>query len=111
LRNADFTGFKNDEKKAYWEMTTEELELATRQFDEPLVIRRSRPLTATERKQWSAAKRKRGRPKIGRGFQRISVSMERDLLKQVTALAKKRRISRSKLFAQVFEKEVANQSS
>ena len=97
-------------KKAYWEMTTEELDKATRQFDEPLVIRRSRPLKPAERKQWSAAKRKRGRPKIGRGFQRISVSMERDLLKQVTALAKKRRVSRSRLFAQVFEKEVGNDS-
>jgi hypothetical protein len=95
-------------KKPYWEMTTKELEEATRQFDEPLVVRRSRPLTPTEKELWRAAKRKRGRPKIGRGFQRISVSMERGLLKQVTALAKKRRVSRSRLFAQVFEKEVAS---
>jgi len=92
-------------------MTTEELEDATRQFDKPLVIRRSRPLTPAEKEQWRAAKRKRGRPTIGRGFQRISVSMERGLLKQVTALAKKRRVSRSRLFAQAFEKEVANESS
>src|SRR6266851_5182963 len=98
-------------KKPYWEMTTEELEDATRQFDKPLVIRRSRPLTPAEKEQWRAAKRKRGRPTIGRGFQRISVSMERGLLKQVNVLAKKRRVSRSRLFAQVFEKEVANQSS
>jgi hypothetical protein len=96
-------------KKSYWEMTTKELEEATRQFDEPFVVRRSRPLTATEKEEWRAAKRKRGRPKVGRGFQRISVSMEQGLLKQVTALAKKRRISRSRLFAQVFEKEVASE--
>jgi hypothetical protein len=95
-------------KKPYWEMTTKELEEATWQFDEPFVVRRSRPLTPTEKELWRAAKRKRGRPKIGRGFQRISVSMERGLLKQVTALAKKRRVSRSRLFAQVFEKEVAS---
>jgi predicted DNA-binding ribbon-helix-helix protein len=67
-------------------------------------------LTPAEAKLWKAAKRKRGRPKTGRGFQRISVSMERGLLKQVTALAKKRRVSRSRLFAQVFEKEIANGS-
>jgi hypothetical protein len=97
-------------KKPYWQMTTEELEKATRQFDEPMVIRRSRPLTAAERELWKSAKRKRGRPQIGRGFQRISVSMERGLLKQINILAKKRRVSRSKLFAQVLEKEIANGS-
>jgi len=95
--------------KPYWEMTTEELEEATRQFDEPFVIRRSRPLTKNERKLWRAVKRKRGRPKIGRGFQRISVSMERGLLKQVTALAKKRGVSRSRLLTQMFEKEIAKE--
>jgi hypothetical protein len=93
-------------KKPYWEMTTKELPEATRQFEEPMVIRRSRPLTKSERELWRSVKRKRGRPKIGRGFQRISVSMERGLLQQVTALAKKRRLSRSRLFAQVFKKEV-----
>src|SRR5439155_12905253 len=91
-------------RKPYWEMTTPELAEATRQFDEPFVVDRSRPLNAEERKQWQRVKRKRGRPKNGQGFQRISVSVERGLLKRVTALAKKRRVSRSKLFAQVFEK-------
>jgi hypothetical protein len=95
-------------KKPYWEMTTSELTEATRQFDEPFVVDRSRPLTPEEKKEWKRAKRKRGRPKNGQGFQRISVSMERGLLKRVTALAKKRRVSRSKLFAQVFEKALAN---
>ena len=96
-------------KKPYWEMTTKELQEATRQFDEPFVVRRSRALTAEEKKLWKAAKRKRGRPKVGRGFQRVSVSMERGLLKEVSALAKKRHISRSKLFAQVFQKELAKE--
>jgi len=95
-------------RKPYWEMTTPELAEATRQFDEPFVVDRSRPLNAEERKQWQRVKRKRGRPKNGQGFQRISVSVERGLLKRVTALAKKRRVSRSKLFAQVFEKALAN---
>jgi metal-responsive CopG/Arc/MetJ family transcriptional regulator len=51
-------------------------------------------------------KRKRGRPRIGLGFRRISVSMERDLLRRVTELARKRGLSRSKLFALVLEQEV-----
>jgi hypothetical protein len=85
--------------KPYWEMTTKELAEATKQFDESMVVDRSRPLTEDERAQWKRIKKKRGRPKIGNGFKRISVSIERALLERVTAAAKKRRISRSKLFA------------
>ena len=90
-------------KKSYWEMTSTELAEATKQFDEPLVIDRSRPLTAAERAQWNRLERRRGRPKVGRGFKRISVSMEQGLLERVTALAKKRKMSRSKLLALVLE--------
>lgn len=92
--------------KKYWEMTTAELAEATKQFDEPFVIDQSRPLTAAEKARWQRAKRKRGRPKSGQGFTRISVSIERGLLKQATALAKRRRIARSKLFAQAIAKEL-----
>ena len=78
-------------QKPDWEMTTKELAEATKQFDECFVIDHSRPLTAAERAQWNRLRRKRGRPKVGRGFKRISVSMEQGLLKRVTALAKKRK--------------------
>ena len=60
-------------------------------------------LTVAEREQWRRARRKRGRPKVGQGFKRVSVSLEKGLLKRATALAKKRRLSRSKLFAQMLE--------
>jgi hypothetical protein len=95
-------------KKHFWEMTTHELAAATKQFDQPNIAGRSRPLTQDERKQWNQAKRKRGRPQEGKGYQRISVSMERDLLKRATALARKRQISRSRLFAQALEAVLAN---
>jgi hypothetical protein len=88
-------------------MTAKELAEATRQFDEPFVAERSRPLTLEEKARWRRAKSKRGRPKVGQGFKRISVSMDRGLLQRATALARKRRVSRSKLFAQVIEKELA----
>jgi metal-responsive CopG/Arc/MetJ family transcriptional regulator len=45
---------------------------------------------------------------VGQGFKRVSVSLEKGLLKRATALAKKRRISRSKLFAQVLEEALAH---
>lgn len=96
-------------KKKYWEMTADELAAATRQFDEPAAVDRSRPLTAEERKQWNRIK-KRGRPKVGQGYQRISVSLEKGLLKRATALAKKRHLSRSKLVAIVLEQALSTQS-
>jgi macrodomain Ter protein organizer (MatP/YcbG family) len=97
-------------KKKYRDMTTEELAAATKRFDEPFVADRSRPLTQAGRKQWTALKRKRGRPKEGQGFKRISVSIEQGLLERVTNLAKKRRISRSKLLAQVLEDVLAREA-
>lgn len=90
-------------KKKYWEMTPIELDQATGQFDEPFVADHSRPLTKDEKEQWQKIQGKRGRPKRGQGYQRISLSIERGLLRQATALAKKRRISRSQLVTQALE--------
>lgn len=90
-------------RKKYWEMNSEELAAATKQFDEPFVAEKSRPLTAAERQQWARVKRKRGRPRVGQGYQRISLSLERGLLARVTACAKKRGLTRSRLVAQVLE--------
>ena len=94
-------------RKPYWEMNAEELAEATKEFDEPFVIDKTRPLTPDERRLWNRIKRGRGRPKVGQGAKRVSVSLERGLLKRVTALARKRRISRSKLLAQVLEEALA----
>lgn len=82
-------------------MKPNELAKATEQFDEPFIIDKSRALTSAERDQWERVRRKRGRPKVGKGFKRVSLSLEQDLLRRVTSLAKKRRISRSSLIANV----------
>jgi hypothetical protein len=94
-------------KKPYWEMTSRELAEATKQFDEPFIVNKSRALTPAEREQWKRVKRKRGRPRKGQGFQRVSVSLERGLLKRATSLAKKRRLTRSQLIAQMLERALA----
>ena len=93
--------------KPHWKMTPSELLKATKQFDEPFVIDKSRALTSAERKQWESVRRKRGRPKVGKGFKRVSLSLEQDLLRRVTNLAKKRRISRSRLVAIVLTEMLA----
>jgi hypothetical protein len=96
-------------QKRHWEMSAEELAAATSQFDEPLSADKSRPLTKDEREQWNRVKRKRGRPRTGQGFERISVSLEKGLLRRATALARKRRLSRSRLVALALEQTLAGE--
>jgi hypothetical protein len=62
-------------------------------------LARSRPLNASERRQWRRFKAKMGRPKIGKGAKTISLTMEKDLLKQADAYAKRHKISRAQLVA------------
>jgi len=95
--------------KPYWEMTRQELAEATKSFDEPFVIDQSRPLSPARREQWKRVSRKRAKPKISQGFKRVSVSLEQELLRRVTALAKRRRISRSMLIAKALEQALAKE--
>jgi hypothetical protein len=62
-------------------------------------LARSRLLNASERRRWRRFK-KMGRPKIGKGAKTISLTVEKDLLKQADAYAKLHGISRAKLIAQ-----------
>src|SRR5688572_504061 len=63
------------------------------------LLARSRPLKAKERKQWRRFKSKMGRPKIGKGSKTISLTVEKELLKQADEYAKQHGISRAKLVA------------
>ena len=84
-------------------MDAKQLAKATKQFDEELVIDKSRPLTKEDRAQWDKAKRKRGRPKIGKGVMVISVSLEKGLLAKADKLAKRQGITRAKLITHGLE--------
>ena len=58
----------------------------------------TRPLTPRQRKAWGKAKKRMGRPKLGRnGTSIISVTVEKDLLKQANACAKAEGLKRSEL--------------
>jgi len=81
----------------YERMKPEELRAATKAFNEEMVVDRSRPMTAAERKAWETARRKPGRPRRGAGAKVISVSVERDLLARSDALARDLGISRAAL--------------
>jgi hypothetical protein len=73
------------------------------EFDKEFVGKTFGPLPDRERKLWRKAKRKRGRPRIGRGADGVLISLERTLLKRADAYAKSHGISRSKLVAKGLE--------
>ena len=51
--------------KPYWEMMTEELREATKQFDQEFVFEKSRPLTPEEQALWEQVKAKAPRTEEG----------------------------------------------
>jgi hypothetical protein len=83
--------------KPHWEMTTEELRDATKEFDEEFVADKATPLTPQLQARWERARAKSPRRENGPGEQTISVRLEKALLDRCTALAKKKRISRDVL--------------
>jgi len=85
--------------KPYWEMTTDELREATKEFDEDFVFERAKPLTPAMKARWERAKNKGEPATNGTAEQTIAVSLDKVLLKDCTALAKKKRLSRDALIA------------
>lgn len=80
-------------------MTTEELDRATRDLDREFIADTFGPLTPDDRALWRRAKRKRGRPRQGKGVRVVSVGIEKDLRAKSDAAARKLKISRSKLIS------------
>ena len=86
-------------KKRYQDMTAAELAEATRQYDRPGTIDRTRPMTPAERSADRKARRA-GRPRVGLGVQRVNITIERRLLAQTDRAARRQNIGRSELVAQ-----------
>src|SRR5688500_18612538 len=78
------------------------------EFDKEFVP--TRAATAAERRQMRIAKAKgrgRGRPRVGEGAEKISLSVERGLLKRADALAKQRKMSRAELVSVALQAELS----
>jgi hypothetical protein len=63
-------------------------------------LARSRPLNAQERRQWRRFKNKLGRPRVGKGAKTISLTVEKELLAEADAYARKHGLSRAGVVAQ-----------
>jgi hypothetical protein len=83
--------------KRFASLSAAEKEAAYRECDDPDIALRGKPLDSRMKKLWNRAKRKAGRPRVGRGAARVLVSIERGLLEDADDFAKSRRISRSQL--------------
>ncbi len=69
------------------------------EFDREFVADTFGPMPAEAKAKWREAKRKPGRPKVGKGAAVISVSIERGLLARSDALADRLGVARSALIA------------
>ncbi len=70
------------------------------EFEGGVDLSQFRPLTAADQKLWKKAKRKMGRPTVGRGSKMVPVSMELGLLKRLDAFALAHKLKRSQAIAQ-----------
>ncbi len=85
--------------KLITQANAKELDQATKDFEREFVADSFGPPGPVEREQWRRAKRKRGRPRHGRGVKVISVSLEKGLLIRCDALAKRLGVSRAALIS------------
>ena len=85
-------------KKKWSEKTPAELEAAAAEFNRFVPLSETKPLTQADKRKHAAA-RKRGRPRIGQGADKIQISVERGLLKKVDRVADELHLSRSELIA------------
>ena len=94
--------------EAFNALSDAEKEGQTAEFDRPFIADTFGPLPPAQRKLWARAKRRGpGRPRQGAGVKTISLSVEKNLLKQADALAKRRNMSRAALVAEALRQALA----
>ncbi len=79
----------------YGKMDAAQLDKEVQKFDGEFIADIARPLSPKERARESRAKRKRGRPMIGKGVKRVLVTIEQDLLQHCDAYARKKKLTRA----------------
>lgn len=83
-------------------MTSAELAKATKQFDKPLRLEDTRPLSAANRARWERARRQPSRSVYvmdsdGKGAEPVLIELDGDLLKRADAYARSRQMTRAEL--------------
>jgi len=83
----------------YNRMSAEQMDADVAKFDRPMPGLPGKPLTRRQKAQHRRARQKVGRPVVGKGAQRITITLERGLLGQVDAFARRNHMSRSAFIA------------
>src|SRR5262245_12247185 len=83
----------------YGGMDAAELEQEVAKFDQEFIADTAQALTAEEHVRDRAARRKRGRPRVGSGAKRVLITIESTLLRRSDAYAHKHGLTRSALIA------------
>src|SRR5689334_7417402 len=81
----------------YNKMTAEELDAEVERFDRESPP--GLPLTPSQKLQHRRTKRRAGRPVVRRGAERVTITVERGLLRAADTFARKMKMSRSQLIA------------
>ncbi|MBI4583130.1 MAG: hypothetical protein HY717_03810 [Planctomycetes bacterium] len=87
----------------YSKMSAAALDEEVTKFEQEFIADQATPLPPSLKAKLKRARRKRGRPRIGKGSKRILVTVERDLLRRSDAFAKKKKLSRAQLIARGLE--------
>jgi hypothetical protein len=90
---------RHEHFKRWTRMNADKLARATAEFDREFIADTFYPMTKADRARWARMKRKRGRPRLGKGAKVVAVSLEKELLSRCDRLAKKKRVSRASLIA------------
>ena len=98
--------------KPWDQMNFDELAEATRDLDEEFAFLKTKPLDARDKAVLAKMqKRGAGRPVVGKGAERINISLERGLLSRADAAAKREKIGRSELIARALEDALKRRAS
>ena len=92
-------------------LSDDEKDRVVAEFDKPFIGDTFGPPPPGALAQLRRAKRKRGRPKVGKGAVQVSVALERALLKRADAFAKRNGLNRSQLVARGLEAVISSATS
>src|SRR4051794_2934122 len=90
---------KAKDKVVFAGKTIAQLEAMAAEFDRPFSTDSFGPLTPKDQALWERVKRKRGRPRVGKGAKVISVSIEGGLLERIDRAARRLKTSRAGFMA------------
>jgi len=98
MNNKTTKSSKLSSRKRVSNMTVAELEELSRHFNQEFVP--STPLTKADRRELArAARRGKGRPRIGEGAERVLVTIEGGLLRRADAYCRAKNLKRAELIA------------